>query len=252
MSVTPDRPQREPLMDPTAPAAPTMGATDTREQHMPDTDHSGDSRRGRNRAYVAGCLIAAVAAAAVGVALLTGGDDTPQAAPTTPPAPVTSSPAPAPTVSTPPTPEDVAAEQAQARYLEYLQVTGEVADSGAIDLAAWGTVAIDPHTGVLVQDARQLQQDGITTSGDTTVLSLTVQSVELDPPGDYPLVRLLACLDVSRNTAVNAAGESAQDPNFPDRLKSEVVVQNIPAGVFTDGRQPGWYVAEVVQRGESC
>ena len=240
-------------MDPTTPAAGTLGAPDTREQQMPDTNwDSADSRRGRNRAVVAGCFLAAAAAAAVGVTLLTGGADEPAAAPTTPPAPNASSPAPAPPVSTPPTAEDVAAEQARARYLGYLKVTGEVADSGAIDLAAWNTVAIDPETSVLVQSARQLQQDGITTSGDTKVLSLTVQSVKLDPPGDYPSVRLLACLDVSRNTAVNAAGESVVSPGFPDRLKSEVVVQNIPAGVFTDGRQPSWYVAEVVQRGEPC
>ncbi len=84
------------------------------------------------------------------------------------------------------------------------------------------------------------------------VRALSVQSVDLDPPGDYPSVRLLACLDVSRNTAVNAAGESVRDPNFPDRLRSEAVVKNIPPDAFTDGRRPGWYVAEVVQRGEPC
>ena len=239
-------------MDPTAPAAAKLGAPDTREQQMPDTDWDTDhSRRGRNRAFVAGCFLAAAAAAAVGVALLTGGDE-PAAAPTTPPASVTLSPAPAPTVSTPPTAEDVAAEQARARYLDYLRVTDQVADSGFIDVAAWNTVAIDPETSVLVRSAQQNQQDGITTTSDTKVLSLTVQSVQLNPPGDYPSVRLLACLDVSRNTAVNAAGESVVSPDFPDRLKSEVVVQNIPAGVFTDSRQPGWYVAEVVQRGEPC
>ena len=239
-------------MDPTAPATPTLGAPDTREQQMPDTDwDSGDSRRGRNRAVVAGCVLAAAAAATVGVALLTGGDE-PAAAPTTPPAPVTSSPAPAPTVSTPPTAEDVAAEAAQARYLDYLRVTDQVANGGYSDLAAYDAVAVDPETGVLLLGARQDLRDGITGNSDTEVLSLTVQSVDLDPPGQYPSVRLLACLDVSRNTAVNAAGESVRAPDFPDRLRSEVVVRDIPSGAFTDGREPGWYVAEVVQRGESC
>jgi hypothetical protein len=111
-------------MDQTAPAATTLGAPDTREQEMPDTAwDSRESRRGGNRAVVAGCLLAAAAAAAVGVALLTGGDDTPAPAPTTPPATSSSSPAPAPTVSTPATPQDVAAEAAKARYLDYLRVT---------------------------------------------------------------------------------------------------------------------------------
>ena len=48
----------------------------------------------------------------------------------------------------------------------------------------------------------------ITPTGETEVVSLTVQSVELDPCGDYPSVRLLVCLDVSQVTAVNTAGES--------------------------------------------
>jgi hypothetical protein len=247
MSITPDLPQREQVMDPTAQAASTMAATDTREQQMPSTE----SHRGRNRAYVAGCLVAAIVAAVGGVVLLTGGDDTPETAPTTPPAPVTSSPAPSPTLSVPPKPEDIAAAAAEAKYLEYLQVTREVAQAGYVDLAPFDTIAIDPQTAVLLLTAER--GAGIVTTGDTEVVSLTVQSVKLDPPGEYPSVSLLACLDVSGVTAVDAAtGESVVSPDRPDRLKSEAVVRNIPPGVFTDGRQPGWYVAEVVQRGEPC
>lgn len=235
-------------MDSTAQEAPTMGATDLlREQQMPSTD----PHRGRNRAYVAGCLVAAVVAAAAGVVLLTGGDDTPEAVPTTPPAPVASSPAPSPVVSAPPTPEDLAAEAAQAKYREYLQVTRDVAEAGYADLAPFDTVAIDPQNIVLAQTAERLA--GIAIAGDTKVVSLTVQSVELDPPGEYPSVSLLACLDVSDLTGVDpATGESVVPANRPDLLKSEVVVRNIPPGAFTDGRQPGWYVAEVTQRGEPC
>jgi hypothetical protein len=233
-------------MDPAAPAATTMGATDTWEQQMPGTD----AHRGRNRAFVAGCLIAAVAAAAVSVALLTGGDDTPQVATTTPPAPVTSSPAPTPTVSTPPTTEDVAAEAAEARYLEYLRVVRQVAEGGYTDLAAYDAVAIDPHTGVLLQSAAQTV--GLRSTGDAEVVSLTVQSVELDPPGQYPSVGLLACLDVSQVDVLDATGKSVITPDRVERFRSEVVVQNIPPGAFTDGREPGWYVAEVEQRGEPC
>ena len=234
-------------MDPTAPAASTMAATDTREQQMPTTE----SHRGRNRAYVAGCLVAAVIAAVGGVVLLTGGDDTPEAAPTTPPAPVTSSPTPAPTASVPPKPEDIAVAAAEAKYLEYLQVTRAVAQAGYVDLAPFDTVAIDPENVVLLQTAERLA--GTTITGDVEVVSLTVQSVELDPPGEYPSVGLLACLDVSGITAVDpATGESVVSPDRPDRLKSEAVVRNIPSGAFTDGRQAGWYVAEVVQRGEPC
>ncbi len=234
-------------MDSTAPEALTMGATDPRERQMPSTD----PHRGRNRAYVAGCLAGAVVAAVGGVVLLTGGDDTPEAAPAPPPAPVASSPAPSPVVSAPPTPEDLAAEAAKAKYRQYLRVTDEVAQAGYVDLAPFDTVSIDPQNIVLARTAESYA--GITTTGEVEVVSLTVQSVELDPPGEYPSVSLLACLDVSGTTAVDAAtGESVVPPDFPDLLKSEVVVRNIPPGAFTDGRQPGWYVAEVEQRGEPC
>ncbi len=233
-------------MDSTEPEAPTMGATDLREQQMPTDPH-----RGRNRAYVVGCLAGAVVAAAVGVALLTGGDDTPEAMPAPPPSPAASSTAPSPVVTAPPTPEDLAAEAAQAKYREYLRVKDEVGNAGYVDLARFDTVAIDPQNIVLARTAQSYE--GINTTGQVKVASLTVQSVELDPPGDYPLVRLLACLDVSGTTAVDATtGESVVPPDFPDRLKSEVIVRNIPPGAFTDGRQPGWYVAEVEQRGEPC
>jgi len=77
MSITPDRPPREQLMDPPVPEVPTMGATDSREQQMPSTD----SRRARNRAYVAGCLVAAAGAAVGGVVLLTGGNSKPATRP---------------------------------------------------------------------------------------------------------------------------------------------------------------------------
>jgi len=224
-----------------------MGATDLREQQMPSTD----LHRGRNRAYVAGCLAGAVVAAAVGVALLTGGDDTPEAAPSPPPSPTASSTAPAPVVTTPPTPEDLAVEAAMAKYKEYVQVTRDVANAGYVDLAPFDTVSIDPENIVLAQTAERLA--GYTIGGDSKVVSLSVQSVELDPPGEYPYVGLLACRDVSQVTAVDpATGQSVVSPDRPDRLKSEVIVRNIPPGAFTDGRQPGWYVAEVTQRGESC
>jgi len=225
-----------------------MGATDPREQQMPNTDR----HRGRSRVYVAGCLAGAVAAAAVGVALLTGGDDdAPEAVPVPPPSPAASSPAPSPTVSVPPTPEDIAAKAAEVKYREYLQVTRDVAKAGYVDLAPFDTVSIDPENIVLAQTAERLA--GIAIAGDTKVVSLTVQSVELDPPGEYPYVGLLACLDVSDLTGVDpATGESVVPADRPDLLKSEVIMRNIPPGAFTDGRQPGWYVAEVIQRGEPC
>lgn len=253
MSITPDddRPQRERLMDPTIPAAPEVGASGTREHPISTTT---EPSRSRGRLYLATCAVGAVVAAVVGVVLLTGGGgdagDAPAALPTAPPPRVTSDPATSPTVDVAPTAADLAVVAAEARYLDYLRVTRQVAQGGYIDLDAYDTVAVDPETGALLEDAAQLAD--ITTTGNTEVVSLTVQSVELDPAGAYPFVRLLACLDVSQVTAVNADGESVVSPDRLDRIKSEVTVQNIPAGAFTDGREPGWYVAEIEQRGEPC
>lgn len=236
---------------------PTLGSTDTREsdmslsQQVPADPDTQPGRGASTRLVIAGSVLATVLAIG-GIAYLFLGDDEPAATPL--PAPTTveepSPTAPAEPPPTPATPEDLAAEQAQVRYLDYLRVTDQVAQGGYTDLARYNTVAVDPETGALLQDAAQLA--GITTAGDTEVVSLSVQSVELNPPGQYASVRLLACLDVSRVTAVNAAGESVVPADRPDRLRSEAVVQNIPPGAFTDGREPGWYVAELVQRGEPC
>ena len=243
MSVTPDHPQREPVMDPTTPEAPTLSGSETQEPPMPSAAPS------RPRAYVAGCLVAAVVATAGGVALLTDDDD-PNAALTPPPASTTASMAPVPTVSAPPKPEDLAVAAAKTRYQDYLRVTQQVAQGGYKSIELYDSVAVSPETSVLLQVAEQ--QAMIGTSGAIKVLSLTAQSVTLDPTGEYPSVRLLACLDVSQVTATDATGKSLVPADRPGRLKSEAVVQNIPPGAFTDGRQPGWYVAEIEQRGDSC
>ena len=210
---------------------------------------SADPHRRRNRAYVAGGLLAAALAAVGGAALLTGGDDPAEARPTTPPPAVTSAAA-SPATSLPPKPEDVAVERAKARYLDYLRVIRQVAQGGYKDVEAYKAVAVDPETGVLLLSARQ--NTGLRSTGDATVVSLSVRSVDLDPPGQYASVRLLACLDVSEVDVLDAAGKSVVAASRLDRLRSEAVVQNIPPGAFTDGRKPGWYVAEVVQRGEPC
>ena len=52
--------------------------------------------------------------------------------------------------------------------------------------------------------------------------------------------------------AYDGAGDSVVSPKFPDRLRSEVVLRDVPPEAVTDGRKSGWYVADVVQRGEPC
>ncbi len=76
--------------------------------------------------------------------------------------------------------------------------------------------------------------------------------IEAWQPEDAPLLAARQrAAEVGVGAVDPATGQSVVSPDRPDRLKSEVVVRNIPPGAFTDGRQPGWYVAEVTQRGES-
>jgi hypothetical protein len=244
-------------MNTSRPPGPTITGTDSRENGMSLSQHPAGTGLGtdpprRSRvgrlAIIAGVVVTLLALAGIGFLLL--GDDNggqpAQPAPT-PAAQVTTEPTAEPA---PQTAADIAAAEAQERYLEYLRVVRQVAAGGYTDLSAYDAVAIDPHTGVLLQSAAQ--NAGLRSTGDAEVVSLTVQSVELDPPGQYPSVRLLACLDVSQVDVIDASGKSVITADRVEQFRSEVVVQNIPPGAFADGREPGWYVADVEQRGEPC
>ncbi len=238
-------------MDPPAPEIPTMDATDSREQQMPSTD----SRRARNRAYVAGCLVAAAGAAVGGVVLLTGGNNKPDARPTSPPPPVTTSATPAPTISTPPKPEDVAVAAAKAKYLEYVRVNDRVAQGGYKNLNLYDAVAVSPERTELALAARKLA--GIRSSGNTEVASLALQSVKLttDPAKAFSEVRLRACVDVRKVRAFRADGTSAVKASRLPRIEVDVLVQMVPAKAFEGtGRRAGWYVSrtETPGGGTAC
>ncbi len=237
-------------MDPTRPTASTLDETGAREQQMTSTDTHRDGRRGR--AYIVGGLVAAVAATVGGVVLLTGGSNTPDAAPTVPPAPVTSSPTTPHAVSVPPKPADTAAGQAKAKYFEFLQVRSRIAGAGYADLELYDSVAISPARSLLTEEGRRLAGRRVT--GQTKVASLSVLAVTLPSnPKLYASVRLLACLDVSGTDVVDANGKSLLTSGRQNRIKSDVLMRRIPAAAFKDGSgRRGWYVAVIDQPGDSC
>ena len=237
-------------MDPTRPTAPTLDATHTREQQMASTDAHGD--RGRSRAVVVSCLVAAVAATVGGVVLLTGNGNKPGAAPTAPPTPVTPSPTAAPAVNVPLKPADIAAAEAKAKYLEFLGVRSRIAGAGYANLKAYDSVAISPARSLLNAEGRRLAGRRVT--GQTKVASLSVTDVKLPAdPAFYASVRLLACLDVSGTDVVDANGKSLLTPGRLNRIKSDVLMRKIPAAAFKDGSgRQGWYVAIIDQPGDSC
>jgi hypothetical protein len=214
---------------------------------MPNTDRHD----GRNRAYIAGSLVAALAAGTLGVVLLTGGDDQSAAESPLSPSPGASAeasptPTPAPAISTPPTPEDVAVAAAKDKYLEYLRVRNQVAQGGYQDLEPYDAVAIDPERTELTLEARD--SAGIRTTGDSEVAALTAESVKLspDPEESYSEVQLRGCLDVRKVEAFAADGTSATADTRLPRIAFTALVQQVPASAFSDpGRPGGWYVAKV-------
>ncbi len=219
-------------------------------QHPADTDLGSRPRRssGERLVVIVGVVVTMLALA--GIAFLLLGDDNGEQ-------PVPPSQTPAARASTEPTvepvpqtPADVAAAEAQERYRQYVRIYDGVAEGGFMNLEPYRTVAIDPHLAELFLSARRLA--GIRSTGSTEVASLAVQAVDLDPAGDYPSVRLLACLDVSRVTAVDASGQNAVQPDRLNRTRSVVTLRNIPAEAFNDGRPASWYVAQLEQPGEPC
>jgi hypothetical protein len=205
--------------------------------------------RGRQRTVLIVCATITVAAVVGIVLLLTRDEYQPVAAepPPTPSASASSPPEPSPP---PQTAQDIAVTEAEDRYREYVRVYDEVAQGGHTNLERYRTVAIDPHLAELFLGARPLM--GVRSSGSSELASLTAQAVDLDAAGDYPSVRLMACLDVSQVSAVNASGQNAVLPDRLNRIRSEVTLRHIPAEAFTDGRPAGWYVGELVQPGEPC
>lgn len=233
------------------PQQPTLTAPEPTEYgmspHQPNAAPAATRPR-RERTLIALCAAITVAAV-LGIVLLLTGDDKPTATVPAPTArgttePTASSPAAA-------TPQDIAAEEAKARYLEYIQVSDRVAQGGYDDPKLYETVAVDPERTQLFLTARRLAD--FRTTGETQVDSLSVRAVDLSPRGTYPAVRLLACLDVSQVSVFDAKGDPAVAPERLDRIKSEAVLHRVPPGAFPDDpARTGWYVAEVVQRGEPC
>jgi hypothetical protein len=209
--------------------------------------------RGRERALIAVCAIVTIVAI-IGIILLsTGGDEPARTTPLASLAPTEGTPSSSPV---PATAEDIAAEEAKARFLEYSRVEDLIGQGGYDNPELYDSVLIDPLNTQFKLAARRTPE-GQRTTGEVKVVSLIVQVVHLpsDPLRNYPEVRLLACLDVSGTDAVDADGNSIVPPDRLARIKSEVLLQKIPREAFAsvgDDRPAGWYISELVQRGEPC
>jgi len=230
-----------------------MGATEPPEHAMSVTDRSPltrpDPHRTRNRPFIGACAAITVGAL-TGTALLLTSSSKPGRQ--TPPQPVASG-TPSSEASATPTAEQLALQQAEARYTAFIKTTDRVAQGGYASIRLYDTVAINKARIQLLLTATRFAGQRVT--GDTKIASLTVQSVSLpaDPRQTYPEVRLLSCLDVSGTDAFDANGKSVVSPSRLTRIRSDVLLQKIPPGVFTTDRtRSGWFVSDVKQPGQPC
>lgn len=179
------------------------------------------------------------AAVFAAMALLVTGCGTDDPAPAEPP--------PSPTALTvaPPsaTPEGTAADQAELSdaVSRYLAVYDSVYNDPTQDLAVVDTVAGGEEAASLRDQAAQVVEQGLVSSGRTELVRLTVDSLTPSPVADGPITaNVTTCNDVSDTTGVDPSGVSVIDPNRLPQTQAEVRLQNP-----TPDDPAGWRVIQV-------
>lgn len=157
-----------------------------------------------------------------------------------------SGPGPTPTAVTvaPPstTQAGTAAEQAAltAAITRYLVVYDSVYNNPRENLAIVDTVAAGEEAASLRDQAAQVTQQGLVSTGQTTLVRLTVNSVSPSPvAGGLITANVTTCNDVSHTTAVDPSGKSVVDPNRLPQTKTTFQLQNL-----TPADPAGWRVIQ--------
>lgn len=239
----------------------TMAASESRERAMSldqqpaQTDSDGPPKRGRGERLVVLASVVVTVLSVIGVGfIVAGGGEEPVVEPTAQPSAAVPSIAPS-AVPVVKTPEDLAAEAAEARYREFLMVDDSVGQAGFTSSAPYDTVTVTPERLVRETQFRQARQAvgvGGRQVGNQELASLSVTSVDLTPePGGYPTVVLQACVDVSGIDVVDRSGKSLVVPERIDRAKSTVTMYEYAPGT-RGAERGGWYVYEATSKAEPC
>ena len=172
--------------------------------------------------------------AAVAVALaLTACSTSNSSAPatTTTPAPSTSSSTPIPTPTTK-SPEEVAADNAEAVYREYLRAQARCLSDPLKTLpTCFDNVAIGTERNTRLQALRAAQEVGSKVSGDIGIVSIKTTKVDLtnkvnESPPTVPEVVFAVCMDVSKFNIVDKDGKSIVPPSRKPHVPVNVSVLN--------------------------
>ena len=149
----------------------------------------------------------------------------------------TNSPAPTTTTPTPPSDSEVASEAASAVLRKYYDVRSQ-------PLTLLDEVAISTELAAQKQLFKKEREQGLRQIGETRVVELSVQSVNLDnsdpKAGKVPTVQIDLCFDVSDVDVIDKGGKSVIVPGRPDTGWIQFLVSNYQWDTDPDG---AWRVA---------
>jgi hypothetical protein len=188
--------------------------------------------RGATRVATAVLLLVAVTACA------DEGND-----PTTNPSSSPSSSAPTTTTSTP-SDSEVASEAASAVLRKFYDVRNQLRQDPSQPLTLLDDVAISTELAAQKQLFKKEREQGLHQTGETKIVELEVQSVNLDNSGPkvgkVPTVQIDLCFDVSDVDVVDEDGKSVISPDRPDTGWIQFLVSNYQWDTHPDG---AWRVA---------
>lgn len=150
---------------------------------------------------------------------------------TSTPTPSTSKSTPIPTPTTK-SPEDLAADQAEAVYRDYLRAqTRCLSDPLKTPPTCFDDVAIGTERDMRRQALRAAQEVGSKVSGDIGIVSIKTTKVDLtnkvtETPPTVPKVVFAVCMDVSKFNIVDKDGKSIVPPSRKPHVPVNVTVYN--------------------------
>lgn len=160
------------------------------------------------------------------------------------PGPTTTSQTSTTATTTPPSETEKASAGASALVKRYYAIVDELGQNVGASLNGLNSVA----TGVQLSAEQTLlksqRKDRQRQTGDTLVVKLEVQSVNLDnsdpAAGKVPTVQIDVCWDVSKVDVLDANGKSIVSPNRPDTGWTRLTIANYHYRTDPSG---GWRVA---------
>lgn len=163
---------------------------------------------------------------------------------TTAPTESTSSSTPSQSTPTtePPSDSELAEQSASQVVRDYIAMVDQLRSDRKEPLARLKSVAIGGELDTQTLFTHNQRKAGNRQVGDTQVVKVVVQSVNLDnsPQGQTPTVQLDVCWDVSAGDVLDRNGQSIVSPDRPDRGWTRYTVANHR---WKANPQDGWRVA---------